>query len=112
MENKENARAHFRIVYPYGDRPKFSCLGQTMEVIDVSERGLAVSKPQQSIVSNNDKQVNGRIIFTDGESVAVTGNILRLTNDAIILLLSKGVPLPIIIKQQRLMIQKYGTLQK
>ena len=107
----ENSRAHYRLVYPVGDRPTFTCLGQTMEVIDVSERGLAVTSPQQSLVSKSETQLNGKIVFSDGDSVAVTGKVLRTTGDTVILLLSKGVPLPIIIKQQRLMIQKYGTLR-
>ena len=109
-EKKENKRVHYRVVYPAADAPVFKSMGYTMRVFDVSEQGVAVSKPEKFAILKEKAIMTGILQFPDGEVVTITGKILRTDDKSIILILQKSLPLPLIVKQQRWLIKKYGTL--
>lgn len=111
-EKKENQRVHFRVVYPAAEAPIFKSMGHTMRVLDVSEQGVALARPERFAALKSDATLTGKIEFPDGEVTAVNGKVLRMDDKTIILLLQKPIPLAVIIQQQRWLIKKYGTLVK
>lgn len=109
-KNNSNDRAHYRICYPLSNRPVFEAHGKKHPVIDVSEQGLAISVADDGI-KHATQAITGRIHFLDGDVITVTGKVLRHDTKSVILLLSAGVPLPIIMKEQRFLLQKFGNLK-
>lgn len=102
-----NKREHYRILYLAGDRPTLAIGGSKFEVLDLSEQGLRFDggsryKPAAKAV------IRGTITFKNGNSCAVSGTMLRYDADkhACIVHLEKGIPLALIMEEQRLLLKK------
>lgn len=108
----QEQREHYRIRYPVEERPTFECQGRQYEVIDLSEKGLAFRRGAQDSIAQTPGLLKGRILFKSGEFAAITGKVLRHTEDTVILILQIGVPLSIIMKEQRQLLQRFGQLGK
>lgn len=112
MGEAEQKRAHFRIVYPVGSRPKITLRNQTFDVVDLSEMGVRFAtrdaKSWRSIVD----VIQASILFADNEKVAVIGKVLRTTDDQVILQLTKGVPFAKVMAEQRRILQSHKTLKQ
>jgi ribosomal protein L27 len=93
------------------DKPLFETRGKSYGVIDISEQGLAINIEAGDTITNVKASITGKIIFKDKETVTVTGKILRFTKDQVIFVLQQGVPLQTVMKQQRILLQKYGKLE-
>ena len=105
-------RKHFRVKYPFTDRPKFECQGKKYEIIDVSEQGLAFHIDPKDGITQSKVPLHGRIHFKSGDTATVAGKILRTNEDSVIILLHITVPFATIMKEQRYMLQKYGKLEQ
>ena len=97
-KNGRSRRNHFRIKYPYTDRPKLTMSAKGLEVIDISEQGVRFSL-------NGTMQAT--ITFHDGQSLHVEGKIIRTQNDEIVIQLSRGIPSDRILKEQKYLMGKY-----
>jgi hypothetical protein len=100
-------REHFRIKYREGDRPTLVMGGVKFEVLDLSEQGLRFDggqryKPAAKAV------IRGTITLKSGKSCAVSGTLLRYDaiKHACIVQLEKGIPLTLIMEEQRAMLKK------
>lgn len=82
-----------------------------MEILDASEQGLAVVRPANFVLARDQSAIQGKIAFQDGESVEVSGKVIRSGKDTISIILTKGIPYATIMNQQRQMLKKYGTLK-
>ncbi len=107
----KSERRHFRIRYPVPDRPKLIVRSDlSFPVADVSERGLRLVLESGTLGLGLGDFFRGNLRFQNGRVLMVTGKIIREADDQIIALLEQGVPLPVIMEEQRLLLQKYNTL--
>lgn len=96
-------RKHFRIVYPFAEQPTLVFGKEKLKVIDLSEQGVRFEKPTVSKVG---MPITATIEFSDKTKVKIVGKVIRENSDGTaIALLTEGVPLPLIMKEQRRMLQ-------
>ena len=100
--NYSNERRHSRIQYPVAARPQISIGSRTFEVLDVSEGGVRF-KTDDSLLLKQGDAVAGTIRFRRNETVEVKGSVVRIGGREVALQLDVGVPLKIIIEEQRLL---------
>jgi hypothetical protein len=93
-------REHHRIQYPTAARPHIVVQGRSFEVIDLSERGVRFRLDEGVPLSVGDA-VAGTVRFLRNESVEVMGVVVRVTGREVAVKLEVGVPLRIIIEEQR-----------
>jgi hypothetical protein len=93
-------REHYRIQYPTEARPHFVVEGRSFEVIDLYERGVRFRLDAGASFSVRDA-VAGAIRFRGNESVEVVGVVVRVTAREVAARLDVGVPLRVIIEEQR-----------
>jgi hypothetical protein len=75
-------RAHERVQYVSGERPRLSVGGASYEVLDCSERGLLVLRSGEALAETG-LDVQGKIRFPTGMEVTVEGVVVRAQEDAI-----------------------------
>ena len=109
MSRQENARAHYRVVYPVSARPRFREYGLGVEhvVLDCSEKGLRYrsSRPPTPSIGS---EVEGTVEFPDGEEHRISGIVVRTHQGEVALhLADRPIPFTRIIQQQRFLRQKF-----
>jgi hypothetical protein len=103
-------RQHFRIKFPDPERPLFTHKDKSYLVIDAAEEGLAIAIEEGDPIGTFTGIIKGSIKFKDKESCNIVGKRLRNTPNSVVLKLSIGIPLATIMKQQRILLQKYGQI--
>ena len=99
----DNRREFLRVLYTYAGHPVFSARGAQLRVRDVSERGLSVSLTRELTLARGD-EVEGILWFPRGDELAVRGHVVRVVEGvAGILLDAPGIPVAIILEEQRRM---------
>jgi hypothetical protein len=105
-------RAHFRIIYPLIERPSFELGRFVHEVIDISELGLRYEIRDRRMPTIG-TQVGGTVVFRRGESIAVTGQVLRCSEGMVVLILDPpGITFSGILGEQRYLRSKGYTLRE
>lgn len=96
----EFEREHYRIVYPTAARPWLDGGGAEHEVIDLCEAGLRyrLAPAEERLLGD---QVEGVVHFRRGEEVRVVGTVVRIADRQVSLKLSLGVPLRVVLDEQR-----------
>lgn len=109
----ENKRDHFRVIYPETERPRFWVGPKPFEVLDISEKGLSFAVDLQNPVVSR-QVVSGVVVFSSGVRVDVAGKVARIDHarGLCALKLDEGVPLMIMIEEQRMLRQKYIELKQ
>ena len=100
MTHYEHEREHYRIEYPTAARPRFLVAGEDREVIDLCEQGLrcrAASDERRKIGD----EVEGIVRLRRGEEVRVLRTVVRLIDREVALRLSVGVPVRVVLEEQR-----------
>jgi len=99
-------RAYYRIEYPTRERPTLEAHGRVYEVIDICESGVRYRvedtrpKPGDSL--------HAKVRFRRGEEIAVSGEIIRVQDGyAAVRLDPPGVPLRIILEEQKFLLRHY-----
>lgn len=101
MTGRPSERQYFRIQYPVAIRPELVVQGRSLEVIDLSERG-ARFKLDEGISYAVGDAFAGTIRLRPSGSLQVKGTVVRVTaRDFAVKLEEPGVPLRVIIDQQR-----------
>lgn len=93
-------REHYRVVYPTAARPWFIVGGVAREVVDLCEMGLryrALTGEQPQV----GEEIRGLVRVRRGDAVEVAGSVVRLVEQQIALRLSTGIPLRIVLEEQR-----------
>jgi PilZ domain-containing protein len=98
-------REHYRIQYPTAARPSIVIDGQAHEVIDLSERGVRFRAGDTTITVGD--ELSGRLRFRQGEPIDVKGTVLRIVAREIAVRLEVGVPLKVIIEEQRYLRERH-----
>jgi len=100
MTEYEHEREHYRIEYPTAARPRFFIAGEEREVIDLCEQGLCYRAAGDERRKLGD-EIEGIVRFRRGEEARVVGAVVRLIDRDVPLRLSVGVPLRIVLEEQR-----------
>lgn len=105
----KNSRAHYRITYPVGVRPKFLAEEKEFAVLEVSEQGIRIEVDKDLRLDSD--IVDGKIVFFDQETFEIQGRVLRKTAAYWVIVFPEGcVPLRKVISEQRFLLQRFGTL--
>lgn len=104
-------RALYRIVYPLVERPSFEVGRFIYEVIDCSELGLRYEVKDRRTPTVG-TQIGGTVQFRRGESIEITGSVLRSQDGMIVLALDPpGITFSGILGEQRYLRSKGYTLR-
>lgn len=109
MNRHDNAREHYRVVYPVAARPVFREFGAPADhpVADCSERGVRYLSGE-SRTPPVGSVVEGTIVFPDGSEVRVGGVVVRTWQAEVALhLTGQPIPFTTIIQQQRYLRQNF-----
>jgi PilZ domain len=98
-------REHYRVAYPTALRPKLLVHGVSFDVVDICERGLrfrlgTADAPQPGF------EVQGVIRFKRGETVNVRGTVLRVVQGEVSAKLDEGIPLRVVMDEQRYLLDR------
>ena len=100
-------RAHYRILYPLNERPSLRTGDDAYEVIDCSEGGLRYALgdgPSPEVGT----ELRGTISFRTGDDCEVSGNVVRVQAGGVaVRLIGAGIPLAIILEEQRYLRRNY-----
>ena len=94
----QDRRKHFRVRYPFSERPKLVITRDEFDVIDISEQGIRFSLGPV---------LSEMVTFHDGESLNLEGKLLRTQDSEVVTQFVKGIPSERIIKEQRYLMKKY-----
>ncbi len=100
-------REHFRILYPAAARPEIVINGRAHEVIDISERGVRFRGDDETAVAAGDP-LAGKVRFRRTPPIEVRGTVLRVSGREVAARLDVGVPLKVMIEEQRYLREQHG----
>lgn len=100
MTEFEHEREYYRIMYPTGARPRLLGGGFDRDVIDMCEQGLRYRAADTERRAVGD-EVEGIVRVRRGEEIRVLGTVVRIEGREIALRLSIGVPLRVVLDEQR-----------
>ncbi len=109
MTSWAHERAHYRVAYPTALRPKLLVQGHTFEVVDVSERGLRF-RLGQAASPEPGFEVVGTVRFKRGETCHIRGIVLRVVRAEVAVRLEEGIPLRVIMDEQRFLLDRHRHL--
>lgn len=104
--NGENTRQFYRVEYPETESPVLHAAGYELHAINVSEKGGKFLNKGEKQLNCGDR-VLGKITFSDGKSLPVEGEVLKVFDKEVVICFSKGLPYSRIIKEQRLLMNKF-----
>ncbi len=98
----QNTRQYYRIRYPLSYRPKVRIQGKDSDhdVIELSERGVRFLYKGTGQY-NKGAELQVHLVFHDGESIKLSGELLRVEKEDLILHFQENIPLSRIMKEQR-----------
>lgn len=105
MAATSQKRANYRIEYPRSLRPTLTIDHVAHEVINLSEKGIKFARTDHYQPQVKDP-ILGTLTFANRESLAIVGRVLRLSGQFCVAVMRQGVPLPIILEQQRILLRK------
>ena len=97
-------RQYVRFEYPARCRPTFNVREQALKVVNISERGLKLSNDKQADLG---ALVHGDILFFNGKSMAITGEIVW-ARGAEIGMLTAPISESFIVEEIRSVLRKLG----
>ncbi len=109
--NSKNTRRHYRINYPTAEKAEAVWNGHKMFIRDLSESGVALIT--QDGIPNAENFKNHKIVIymLNGFAHDTEADFMRMSeSNEYIFILKDLVPYSEIMKEQRLLIDKYGTL--
>jgi hypothetical protein len=109
MVDNRQKRNFFRIEYPIAEYAFFEFMGHKLKVLDLSEQGVQVEFSSATLPVQS-ARFNAKIHLCHGGCAEVEGVAVRFIGSKAVFALSKGIPLPMIIEEQRYLINKYGDL--
>lgn len=104
-------REFFRIDYPIPDQPFGTLNGRNGLIHNLSEQGLKWLPDDGRVHISRGMTAFGAITFKDGFKFIFKGNVVRIADDTVAIHLSAPIPLGRIMIEQRILIQKYGSLK-
>jgi hypothetical protein len=102
-------RRYYRIRYPLKERPKLKVGKSLHGVIELSEGGLKIEAAR---LSQPEGTVSGLLLLADARYLPVRGRIMSRDLEEIVLCDLEGLPLAIVIEEQRRLIRKYALFDR
>ena len=97
----DSRRNHYRVTYPFAERPSLEIGRTSFEVVECSEQGLRYVLGERHSPTMG-SQVAGRLVFRSGEVIDVAGDVVRLQDGSVALVLeAPGIPFALVIREQR-----------
>jgi len=97
----ESRRNHYRVTYPFAERPSLSIGWTSFQIVECSESGLRYELAERRSPAMG-AQVAGRVEFRSGETIDIVGEVVRLQDGFVALeLRTPGIPFGIVIREQR-----------
>jgi PilZ domain-containing protein len=100
MTSFDFEREHYRIMYPTAARPRFSTSMLEREVIDLCEMGMRYRAADGESRRIGD-EVEGVVRVRRGAELGVLGTVVRIEGDEIAMRLRLGIPLRVVLDEQR-----------
>ena len=102
----DQARRFFRLNYPIRTKPVVHVHQQKYEVLDVSQGGIRfhVTEPDQWL---EDDPFKAQIYMVCGGSASVSGKILRVAADFVVVELSEEIPLKLMYDEHRFLLKNF-----
>lgn len=100
-------RAHFRLRYPDDARPLLCTEQGDFPICEISEGGLRIVL--QAPEARLPERLQG-LIELGQERLAIEGRVLRRMGEELVLVLSQGVPLAVMLNEQRRLLRLYPRL--
>ncbi len=108
-DNDAQRRAFFRLPYPHAERPSLLADDAVYPVSEISEGGLRVVALDQGDVLARQQDVQGTLRLAGGD-VQLHGRVLRQQGEEVVLVLTEGIPLSLMVSEQRRLIRKFPLL--
>ncbi|MGJ8669452.1 MAG: PilZ domain-containing protein [Oceanococcus sp.] len=102
-------RSHFRLRYPEEERLQLCTDEGEFFVCEVSESGLRIVLQSDTSLEHVPDRLVG-LLSVQGDTLAIEGRVLRRDGKEAVLVLSEGIPLPLILNEQRRLLRKYPGL--
>lgn len=106
MPQWPHAREHYRVAYPTPLRPRLDVHDFEFDVVDVSERGLRF-RLGKAAPPEPGNEVEGVVRFRRGDTVTVRGVIVRVREGEVSARLEEGIPLRVIMDEQRFLLDRH-----
>ena len=107
---RESRRAHYRVTYPFVERPALEIGRRTYEVVECSERGIRYAVPDRGVPPLG-SELGGNIQFRRGKSIEVAGEVARTHSGVVVLiLLLQPIPFSEILAEQQYLRSRGYTL--
>jgi hypothetical protein len=102
-------REHYRVAYPAALRPKLLVHGVSFDVVDISERGIrfrlgSAQPPEPGF------ELQGVLRFKRGETITIRGAVLRVDQGEVAAGLEEGIPLRVVMEEQRFLLDRHRHL--
>ncbi|MBK8005330.1 MAG: PilZ domain-containing protein [Gemmatimonadetes bacterium] len=106
----QHSREYYRVAYPTDLRPRLDVQSHFFDVIDVSEKGMRFALGKTADAPRLGDEVAGLIRFRRGEEVEVRGMVIRLDGREVAVRLEDGIPLRVIMEEQRFLLERHRYL--
>lgn len=106
MPDDIQRRQHYRLLYPYSERPRFHVGLTTWQVVDLSEGGAFLARGKADFPKEK-AEVAGTIVFADSAQEQVAGTVIRHSRDGWVVRFEKGVSMRRMMEEQRRIIARY-----
>lgn len=103
-------REYYRVAYPTQARPRLMVQGHTFDVVDISERGIRFKLLDSVPPPGVGNEVRGTVRFRRGDTVDVRGTVLRLDGREVAMHLDDGIPLRVVMEEQRFLLDRHRNL--
>ena len=100
-------RQYFRLQYPLKERPKAVVQGIPYEILDLSERGVRIKTPSTT-PADEGETIELTIKFARGDSLELSGKIVRVQETSIGIFLTHSIPPERIRAEELYLRTKYG----
>lgn len=104
-----HAREYYRVAYPTSLRPRLEVLDHQFDVVDVSERGLRF-RLGKAAAPEPGNEVQGTLQFRRGDTVPIRGVVVRIDDGEVATRLDEGIPLRVIMAEQRFLLDRHRYL--
>jgi hypothetical protein len=108
--NGESTRQFYRINYPDAVRPRLRTEKGSFRIKSLSEHGAELIIEDHRLIEPKES-IYGDVTFHDGESSFVEGKVLRSFGESFILRFTVGVPLRIIVNEQRYLKEQFRHVE-
>ena len=106
MADQQQRRRHFRLRFPFRERPAIVAGSAEFDILEISEEGGRIESSDDAATVFG-KAVKVRVRFRDGAEVATAAYILRHDAGELVLKFTRPIALKVIVEEQRRLIQKY-----